>query len=91
MTTTEQAGKDPRKLAESAREWIVDIAAGRREWRMCIPVQPDDTDVVLMGLYKAYMAALDRIDELENPQLAHLRGLDKQIAEVALSIGTQED
>jgi hypothetical protein len=62
MTTSNDAA---RKLAEDARAWIVDLAAGRRKWRMCIPVQPDDTDVVLIGLYEAFLAALDRIEQLE--------------------------
>lgn len=54
-----------RHQAEEARQWVVDLAAGRRKWRMCIPVQPDDTDVVLIKLYKNMLAALTRIEELE--------------------------
>lgn len=49
-----------RAMAQEAKQWIVDLAAGRRPWRMCIPVQSGDTDIVLMRLYKEFVAALDR-------------------------------
>jgi hypothetical protein len=40
-------------LAEKARRVISDMCKGDR-WRMCIPVQPDDSDVILGTLVKRF-------------------------------------
>lgn len=45
-----------------AAKEIGDLAAGRKRWRMCVPVQADDSDIVLMNAVRAGRSLLgDRL------------------------------
>lgn len=45
-----------------AAKEIGDLAAGRKQWRMCAPVQADDSDIVLMNAVRAGRSLLgDRL------------------------------
>lgn len=38
-----------RERAELAHREICDLASGKRKWRMCVPVQKDDSDMTLQA------------------------------------------
>jgi chromosome segregation ATPase len=50
------------KRADAAMERVGDLASGKRKWRMCVPVQADDDDVLLTTTIRDLAA---RVRELE--------------------------
>lgn len=47
-------------LFDRAAREIGDLAARRKQWRMCIPVQRDDSDIVLMTAVQAGREATNK-------------------------------
>lgn len=39
--------EERKRRAVAAWQHIFDLCKGRRDWRMCIPPDPDDSDIVL--------------------------------------------
>lgn len=53
-----------RARCEAAREEIFRLCKGTRNWTMCIPVQPDDSDIVFVNALDDTSAALSVIEAM---------------------------
>jgi hypothetical protein len=81
ILTAEQVA-EIRKSADEAFRHVCDLAAGRKKWRMCVPVNPDDSDVVLGKSTGTDIPALcDTVDTLR-ARVAELER-DAEIARLA--------
>ena len=49
-----------KEIVEKAKQEVFAICKGK-QWRMCIPVQPDDSDIVIMDGFHALEADLARL------------------------------
>jgi len=49
---------------ERAMQELGDICAGRRRWTMCVPVQPDDSDILLAASLRDVLTLVAHIKEL---------------------------
>lgn len=56
--------EERRLRLKTAREEVSRICQNPRRWRMCIPVQPDDTDIVLSAALTDARASLDELEQL---------------------------
>lgn len=56
--------EERRARIKRAREEVSRICQNPRQWRMCIPVQPDDTDIVLSAALRDAEASLDELEQL---------------------------
>lgn len=54
---------DLRKTAAEADEMVAALNNGQRAWRMCIPVQHDDTDMIVARLVAAARKAADTLEK----------------------------
>lgn len=59
------------KRVNTAMERVGDLASGKRKWRMCVPVQADDDDVLLTTTIRD-LAARVRELEADNKRLSKL-------------------
>jgi hypothetical protein len=59
-----QTIEERRVRLKSAREMVSAICQNPRQWRMCIPVQPDDTDIVLSAALTDAKASLSELEQL---------------------------
>ena len=48
-----------------AHKYICELAAGKHRWNMCIPPQPDDSDMALQAPIDDINFLLDKIKRLE--------------------------
>lgn len=57
------------ELLEKSYQWIRRlILTGGKDWKLSVPVRPDDPDIVLANLlrrFKKYSDALDQLNTLE--------------------------
>jgi hypothetical protein len=56
--------EERRLRLKKAREEVSRICQNPRQWRMCIPVQPDDTDIVLSAALTDARASLEELEQL---------------------------
>lgn len=57
-----------RILAKQARTELCDISAGRKRWRMSVPVRDDDSDMLFDGLADAADEAAALLASVEGPR-----------------------
>lgn len=81
------------KRAKAAQEEITGLADGSRKWRMCVPVQPTDSDQVLMSLADDVLALVSLARTLEvheggKPQVMTADILKRWIASIDVPIMT---
>lgn len=70
---------------EQAREHAALLAkTGGKSWRMCVPVQPDDSDMLFVGLCESHEWQRARIVALE-AQVKRDRERETLIADAAIS------
>jgi hypothetical protein len=72
MISDETLAELPGKV-ELAHKEICDLAAGKKKWTMCIPVEPDDSDMVLQAPLDDIPALLTLVRE-QRDELEILRG-----------------
>lgn len=77
-------------LALAARQHVCDLAAGRKKWTMCVPVQDDDSDTLLTGAIDALLDEVKRLD-LEVQRLGKIEDQAKSVAFIILDCGLIED
>ncbi len=46
---------------ERAMQHVGDLCAGRKTWRMCVPVQADDSDVLITGALRRAREEIERL------------------------------
>lgn len=63
MLTEAELKTIPERVAK-ARAEVIALANGSRRWRMCVPVQSDDSDTVLMAAIDDAGALLENVNAL---------------------------
>lgn len=62
---------------EKAESEVIALAKGNRKWTMCIPVQDDDSDQVLMNALRYLKEITRAYEKLSNDMLRTLESLDR--------------
>ena len=62
---------------EKAENEVIALAKGSRKWTMCVPVQDDDSDQVLMNALRYLKEITRAYEKLSNDMLRTLESLDR--------------
>lgn len=62
---------------EKAENEVIALAKGSRKWTMCIPVQDDDSDQVLMNALRSLKELATAYEKLSSDMLRTLESLDR--------------
>lgn len=69
MTALEALLKRVEERSKKADRIVCDIAAGTHRWQMCVPPQPDDSDMVLIGSVREDIGLLAKLVKIQGEAL----------------------